>query len=265
MGDNIYADTEDIGHMRALYDELKQHPGYAQLRNAVQVVGTWDDHDYGVNDGGKEYPQRQASQAALLDFLDEPPNSPRRQRQGVYTSHDFGEGDRMVRVVLLDTRYHRDPPGPDGDVLGEAQWQWLQGELTQSPARAHVLVSSIQLVADDHPYEKWGHFPKARARLLALLDSAAPRNLVVLSGDRHFAELSRLTLPSGRALYDLTSSSLSRPKPEAANGVNHQRIGEAYGEANFGILEYDWDQRQARLSVRDELGAIRIAIALPLE
>lgn len=42
-----------------------------------QIVGTWDDHDYGLNDAGKEYEGKDASQQVMLDFLDEAPDSPR--------------------------------------------------------------------------------------------------------------------------------------------------------------------------------------------
>ena len=56
MGDNIYADTEDMTQMRAKYEETRAHPLYAQLRASARVLGTWDDHDYGANDAGREYP-----------------------------------------------------------------------------------------------------------------------------------------------------------------------------------------------------------------
>jgi alkaline phosphatase D len=53
LGDTIYADTEDIGRMRALYQTQARPPEYAKLVARTRVVGTWDDHDYGVNDGGR--------------------------------------------------------------------------------------------------------------------------------------------------------------------------------------------------------------------
>jgi alkaline phosphatase D len=34
----------------------KQQPQYARLRASLtRVVGIWDDHDYGMNDGGAGY------------------------------------------------------------------------------------------------------------------------------------------------------------------------------------------------------------------
>ena len=40
-----------------------------------QIIGTWDDHDYGLNDAGKEYDGKDFSQQLMLDFLDEPSDS----------------------------------------------------------------------------------------------------------------------------------------------------------------------------------------------
>lgn len=43
----------------------------------LQVIGTWDDHDYGLNDAGKEFMGKNMTQKLLMDFLDEPEDSPR--------------------------------------------------------------------------------------------------------------------------------------------------------------------------------------------
>ena len=52
-GDNIYADTEDPHIFRTEYDFQMAQPGYAAVTQTVSfLTGTWDEHDYGVNDGG---------------------------------------------------------------------------------------------------------------------------------------------------------------------------------------------------------------------
>ncbi len=80
MGDNIYGDSEDMAVLREKYQVVKSNPDYARIRSQCEVVGTWDDHDYGANDAGKEFPQKQASQQEFLNFLDVPLDSPRRQQ-----------------------------------------------------------------------------------------------------------------------------------------------------------------------------------------
>jgi alkaline phosphatase D len=264
LGDNVYADTEDMQHMAQLYDQLRAFPGYARVRERARVIGTWDDHDFGKNNAGREYPMRAEAQQRLLDFLDEPQDSPRRKQAGVYAAYDFGAPPHQVRVIVLDTRFHRDPIGSGGDVLGEAQWAWLEGQLRGSPAAVHVIASSIQVLADDHAHEKWANFPAARARLLALLNDSAARNPVILSGDRHFAELTQALLPRGRVLYDLTSSSLSRPFNRPVESPNLERVGEPFGDVNFGLLVIDFrgGGPAIRLDVRSDQGRSPITLEI---
>jgi len=265
LGDNVYADTDDMMVMRQLYDALRAEPGYAALRQHTRVIGTWDDHDYGRNNAGHEYPRRAEAQQVLLDFLDEPQGSPRRAQQGVYASYDFGVPPRQVRVILLDTRYHREPPGPTADILGAVQWAWLEQHLRDSQAAVHVIGSSIQVIADEHRFEKWANFPAARERLLRLIAQSAARNVVIISGDRHFAELSRLSFDPVRGyLYDLTSSSLNRPW-RGASELNSHRVGDLYPRANFGIVEIDWAAMQMALQIRDEIGVVQIDARVPLQ
>ena len=255
LGDNIYADTDDMEAMKAMYLQQKYHPEYQKFRSAVPVIGIWDDHDYGVNDGDKRYAWKKASQQLLLDFLDVPAKAPVRSQEGAYQSFTFGPKGRRVKIILLDGRYFRDelepgPPGsgirympnPQGDMLGEAQWAWLERELRQSDAQVHLIGCGIQFLPEEQVYEKWANFPQARTRLLKLLDAVQPQHTLLISGDRHIAELSKTTLPkSGKALYELTSSGLTHTWSLGGGGEpNRYRVGELVIARNFGILRIAW-------------------------
>ncbi len=265
LGDNIYADTDNMAAMDSMYAVQKQQPGYRTLRQQTRVLGTWDDHDYGANDAGRTYPKRDSSQQLLLDFLDVPEDDPRRTRTGVYSSHVFGPPGRRVKVILLDTRYHRDPltrdplsdqryfPNPTGDLLGEDQWNWLERELTQSDAQIHLLGTSIQAVAEQHNWEKWANFPEAHQRLYDLIDRSDAPGVLLLSGDRHIAELSRHDDAIDYPLYDLTSSGLTHyasPGEEA----NRHRVGSMITALHYGLLTIDWDADPTtiRMEIRGE-------------
>src|SRR5688572_9172827 len=162
IGDNIYGDTEDMDVLSAKYAKLGAQPGYRKLLETCPVLATWDDHDYGVNDGGVEYPKKRESQQVFLDFFGVPKESPRRNREGVYYSELSGPPGKRLQVILLDTRYFRSPlvrrpPGqagtgpyianndPSSTVLGEAQWKWLEEQL-RIPAEVRIIASSIQVV-----------------------------------------------------------------------------------------------------------------------
>jgi alkaline phosphatase D len=121
------------------------------------------------------------------------------------------------------------------------------------------------VVAEEHKFEKWANFPVARERLLRLIVESGAANPLVISGDRHFAELSRLALaPAGAELYDLTSSSLNRPW-KGASEQNRHRVGALFPLANFGIVDVDWAARQITLQIRDEAGKVQIEARIALQ
>lgn len=219
LGDNVYGDTHDMELLESKYMAQKAIPGYQQLKKNTQVIGVWDDHDYGINDGGKFYTQREMSMQLMLDFLDEPKNSPRRKQQGVYASYEYGTGEESVKIFLLDARYNRDTlyrqegiylPNTEGSILGKEQWDWLESELKNSNAKVNIISSGIQFIPTEHPFEKWENFPKEREKLFNLIHISGAKNPVLISGDRHIAEISKLKdqrFPNG--LYEITSSGMT--------------------------------------------------------
>lgn len=287
LGDNIYADTQDMQVMQAKYKQLAEQPGYQRLLAGCTVLGTWDDHDYGVDDGGAEYPNKRESQQLFLDFFGVAKDDPRRSREGVYSAQVFGPAGKRVQVILLDGRYFRSPlkrgftPGEPGEgyrgkyipetnpqatLLGEAQWRWLEEQL-KVPAEVRLIGSGVQVVADEHGSEMWGNFPRERERLFRLIKQSHARGVILLSGDRHLAEIARLPadhrLGVGYPLYDITSTSLNAPSGNFtkagvrfANEINSYRVGLTYFDINFGLVTIDWEQPDPviRVQVRDEQG-----------
>ena len=253
LGDIVYSDTDDMVRMKADYDQLKNAPEYAAFSARTPLVfGVWDDHDYGLNDGGKEWTHKDEAKEQLLDFLDITADHPVRNHAGVYQSRTVGEGDRSVKIILLDTRYFRDrvvPPtqkghrygqNESGDILGNEQWAWLEKELTDSPAAAHLIASSIQVLPQEHGFEKWENFPAARRRLLALLAATRPKMPLLLSGDRHLAEISEVKM-GDYPIYEITSSGLTHSY-EAADEPNSYRVSSLIGAKNYGLLHYVWGE-----------------------
>lgn len=263
LGDNIYGDSDDPGVLRAKYQTAFDQPGYRQLREqGTQVIGTWDDHDYGRNDGNKNYPFKAQNQQLALDFLQEPAASPRRQQEGIYASYEYTVGSKKVKVILLDDRYFQDPlfrdsalvyqPNPTGDVLGEAQWQWLREQLHNSTADAHIIGSGIQFLPQEHRFEKWANFPAARQRLLTLFTETRPKGLLLVSGDRHIGEVSRVTVPGLRQpVYEITSSGLTHPATQNTAEANQYRVGPLVNEKHYALFRFR--PRGRRLTVTASL------------
>jgi alkaline phosphatase D len=270
LGDIIYADTSDMRALAAHYKRLKTNPEYKKLRAKAQIIGVYDDHDYGINDGCKDYPMKKGAKKCLMDFLDVPSQSIIRKREGAYSSYIFGKGAQRVKVIIMDTRYFRDPLVPDptkakryipnleGDMLGEAQWKWLERELRTSPANLNILCSSVQVIADDHGHEKWGNFPNQRKKLFALIANAKPKNLLILSGDRHMAEISKVQLEGlTYPLYDFTSSGMTHIR-SGTSELNHHRVGDMIVKKNFGLLKIAWagEKPIVTMQVRGQLNEL---------
>jgi len=293
-GDNVYADTpafqkapsEEV--MRAEYAKFAASPGFAQLRSSVPIFATWDDHDFGANDGGAEFAFKDSAQQIFAEFWQLPADDPVRVRDGVYSERRLRHAGVDVQVLLLDTRYFRGPllstarslscpiknyePNTKDTFLGAAQWRWLEERL-QEPADLRLLVSSQQVIPDQHCFEKWGNFPHERQRLFALLKETAASNVLIISGDRHLGEISRL--PAGDSespgfdVYEITASPLSARSGFGWGETNDFRVStDNLRESQFGVLDINRlpDGVQVSMQLRDQTGGVRFRhhITLPV-
>ena len=217
-GDAVYGDRlvralpltfEALGpqYLRAAYEKQNAIPEYARLREEVPYfIASWDDHDFGLNDGGGDLPWRDASQAVFLAAMNLSVPS---GQHGVYTRTRVPVEGGAVLVVALDLRYHKSPYSDvEGDFLGEAQWVWLEETLQSAKEDVIIIVSSLQLLDERYGLgERWGRFPAARRRLLNVFESCS-KPLLVVSGDVHMAELS-VGRCGSKTLIDFTSSGMT--------------------------------------------------------
>ena len=280
-GDNIYGDTTDMSVMQTKYNKLAAKPGYQKLVKSTPILAVYDDHDYGQNDGGKHYPEREASAKMCLDFFNVPQDDPRRTHPGIYGSSILGEADQRIQIILLDTRYFRDDldrntltdqekkdvgkvgwyqPTTDTSrtLLGEPQWAWLKTQL-QKPAEVRIIVSSIQTISWEKGMECWGNMPHQRTHLFKLIADTKAKGVVLISGDVHFAEISK-TDEGPYPLYDITSSGLAqKPHPSWPKAINQYRIpGCLYVGENFGLITIDWATKTLCLQACDVQGQPRL-------
>ena len=274
-GDNVYGDfkTAEAGNLHQAYNAAGRIAGYAKVRSTVPHLAIWDDHDYGSNDGGEEFPHKAVAKDEFLKFWKVPADDIRRSRDGLYTSKTFGPAGQRVQIILLDLRWFRSPlritdkrgapgkerylpdPSPDKTMMGATQWGWLAAEL-RKPAELRLVVSSTQVLAEGHGWERWGNFPLERQKLFDTIRAARANNVVFLSGDRHIGALYRKTPPGLYPLHDVTSSGINQVYATAKEpGPN--RLGDLLAEANFGTIDIDWPQRRLTLALRDMQGEVR--------
>ncbi len=272
-GDNVYGDVRSgdpaAPELRAQYEKLAANADYVALRQAVPIVATWDDHDYGLNDAGVEFVAKEASKRLFETYFAK--GKRLAKHEGVYDSYAFGPKGERVQILLLDTRWSRSPlqrlpeRGPRGPyaasqdpnqrMLSQAQWAWLEAKLKE-PATLRIIVSSVQVLADGHHYEGWYTLPKEQSRLYSVVQRSGARGVVFVSGDRHVAGIYRQDGLIGYPAYELTTSSLNRPVREGSDEHSSNQLGDLYAPANYGLADIDWPGRTVSLVVKDLAGQV---------
>ena len=239
VGDNVYADTTDnIEHLKQCHMKLAAKPAFRQLREATRIMATWDDHDFGLNNVGKHYPLKEQSKSFFRKFWQIEDRVPADQ-EGVYYSRMFGTGERVVQVIMLDTRYNRDDEGPESDTLGEPQWQWLAEELAK-PAALRLLVSGYQVLLEPGtPWESWAKFPKARQRLFELIKKQKAEGVIFITGDQHSGEVLRIRDALG---YDGIEFMFAGINQEEQHVKSAYRVSPAsHAKDAYALIDIHWE------------------------
>ena len=240
LGDNVYGDTRygSLRKMKSAYD--KQKKVLPDFLNDISIFSIWDDHDFGINDGGADYRFKRRAQELYLDFWEITKDDDRSNREGIYFSKNEIFFDKKFKFIFLDTRFFRsklkgkksnyiENIEPDATILGNAQWTWLENEL-KSDFDFLFIFSSIQIIAKDHRFEKWSNFPNERAKLFELLEQFNDKT-ILFSGDRHRAGIYRKN-----GIIEVTSSSMNKPG-SSFNETDSYLIGKTYPQENYGVLE----------------------------
>ena len=277
LGDNIYGDSRDMDVLRRKYAKLGGKPEFKQLRQNVPVLSVWDDHDYGENDAGKEYPGKEASRLIFFDFWKVPKDSDRRQHPGIYGAHRFEADGRTLQVILLDTRTFRDPlrrnkrsdpdrkdfkndyrpdPNPEKTFLGDQQWNWLEQQL-EKPADLRIICSSIQFGHEYNGWESWTNLPAQQQKMFDLINETKANGVMFVSGDVHWGEISVRQPSDGYPIYDVTASGITETWPTVE--PNRHRVGEVVRDNHFGMISVNWQLAAPaiQLQIVDKSGRVR--------
>ena len=253
IGDNVYGDQED-GELDKLIRTYKQQ--YNNLENFLKNVSTefiWDDHDFGLNDGGSNYRYKDRAKELFLETWKIPSNDPRRLRDGLYFDKMIKKNGLKVHLIFLDNRsfksewkltdefnkegkerYVKDFD-PEKTLLGKKQWKWLKDKLNED-SDIKIILSSLQILSLGHGWESWDKLPLERERLFNLIDKSNVSNLFILSGDRHRGGFYRFKTNDNNDIFEFTSSSLNLPIPFNTEEKGPLRIGSTYRKANFGVV-----------------------------
>jgi alkaline phosphatase D len=261
LGDNVYlwgGEWNDPAAATRRYAYTRRTPEMQPLLADAAQFAIWDDHDFGPNDADGTLPTKDAMLAIFRRFW---PHALYEAPTGSATGH-FRWGD--TEFFLLDDRAWRTPLKGTArrarTQLGAAQRAWLLQGLAKSTATFKFIAVGGQFLSPNARGETFANgFNRERKRLLHALDSTQIRNVVFLTGDRHFAELSRREERGVPTLYDLTASPLTAG-PAKPRGRNRYRVaGTLIRGFNFATVRVSGlrGARQLTLTGFDEAGQAR--------
>ena len=272
IGDNVYGDSkkEDLEELKLAYKIQKKNFQMMNLDFPFEAI--WDDHDYGLNDAGSEYPYKEKSKELFLNFWNIPSDDIRRFREGLYFDLLYEINNKTLQILFLDTRTFRDSlmpsdnvgepgkeryiPNPDSSltVLGVDQWDWVRKKINHR-VDFRIIVSSIQFLPIGHGWESWNNFPHERKKLIKMLDKSNLNQTLVISGDRHRGGIYKIKTYSGKTISEVTSSSLNASFPNEEE-YGPLRVGDTFMEENYGVIIVDSNKNNMFVSIKNINGEI---------
>ncbi len=250
LGDNAYLREPDWGTWGGYlhrYTHTRSTPEMQRLLRNTHHYAIWDDHDFGSNDADGSFVNAALAHEAFDLFWPNPTGRP----TGLITNTtQFSYGD--VDFFLLDNRTERVPSKVatvPATILGKDQIDWLIRALRYSDASFKVVAMGGQFLNDAPVFENYATVPAERQSIIERLNEEGITGVVFLTGDRHFSELSRMVLPNGNELHDLTLSPLTSrayvPTEENRLSVPGSRVA----ERNFGLLHFSGPRNARKLTI----------------
>ena len=253
LGDNTYLREVDYNSLQGMiyrYTHTRSIPELKELLSTAANYAIWDDHDFGPNDSNGSFIHKDLSKECFQLFWAN--NSSGLPGNGGITTQ-FTWGD--IDFFLLDDRYFRTPPdmvGVEPTILGETQVQWLIQALVTSRSPFKMVCLGGQFLNPVANFENYAIYPKERDRIIELIDKNKINGVVFLTGDRHCTELSQLTLPSGRMIYDLTVSPFTSTAYDNTKEANTLRVeGTLVPRRNFATITFTGKRNERILKISD--------------
>ncbi len=249
-GDNVYANTDSAQEILAAYQRQNAVEDYQFFKAMTPIVGTWDDHDYGNNNQDGTYPLKQQSREYALDFLEEPQLSPRRLRDGIYTSYEFASSGKLIKLILLDNRFFKNLD-PNFPLLGAEQWKWLRAQVQDTQAKLILVASGLSILSPQVAgSQEWADHTKERRLLRELLKEKKVPYLY-LTGDKHFSSIFR----SGDEV-EFMASGMTHNTQKPLRPLIRSRYPSPIFVNNYGIIDFNWkdDNPELVLTIRTARG-----------
>lgn len=258
LGDNFYYRNGEWNDSSRMWRRNVRARTYKYMRELLQTrpnYAIWDDHDCGANNTDGNFVTKHYSLDLFQQFWGNPAYGTATE-EGIFHRFSYQDAD----FFMLDERYNK---VHKGSVMSEAQWQWLFDNLKSSTAIFKFVVGGTQFLNQGGiGVELLDNYPPDRERLLQFIADNNIKGIIFISGDRHFAEMYRLSRPNTYDLWDVTTSGIntnfarmmggnSRKNPLAVpntkyNGMNYARFS----------LSGKTGKRQCQVEIFDKKGKV---------
>ncbi len=230
-------------------------PALQGFLKSMPQLATWDDHDYGPNDIGKNYILKETSRKVFNSYFCNPSSG--ENGQGIYTMTSWGDAD----IFITDDRWWRSAdampdsvngkPNPEKKMLGDQQMEWLKNSLLFSTATFKIITVGSQVLNPVSPFDKWRDFPVEYQELMDFLTQHKINGVVFLTGDRHHSEIIKVDRPGAYPLYDVTVSPLT-------SGTHV--FGDAEKNNPYRVFGLDQKQNYGRFSFTGTRGNRKLTV-----
>jgi alkaline phosphatase D len=239
LGDNVYFENADVttrAGMLHRYSHSRGNPYLQHLLRSAHHFAIWDDHDFGPNDADSSFVNKAYSYEMFRSFWCN--NDQKAFCKDKSIAHQFSWKD--ADFFLLDDRTYRAPARysrANKQLLGKEQINWLISELKNSKATFKFIAMGGQVLNPDKVSENYSRYKKEYHYLLTQLEQCKVGGIILLTGDRHFSEVSMLRRKNNYPLYEVTCSPLTSSVQEKKYGRNKLRVtGSLITERNFSIV-----------------------------
>jgi alkaline phosphatase D len=107
-----------------------------------------------------------------------------------------------------------------------------------------------QILSSVADFENYANYQEEREYLLKEIAENKIKNVIFLTGDRHFAELSEMTLTNNIRVLDITSSPLTSNPYANSKEINSNRVeGTFLGEQNFAHISFSGTAKERTLNI----------------
>lgn len=262
LGDNTYLREPDWGSSSGInyrYHRDRNFLSSRRLLLSCPNYAIWDDHDFGPNDANGSWAYKNLTLQSFNNYWCNPEIA--KNFEGNTSWFEFAD----AQFFLLDNRYNRfihPQDSAENTILGKEQLRWFKLGLLSAPKDQFKIVCiGGQFLNTAALFENYSVFAKERNEIIEWIKTNHIKNVIFLTGDRHFSELSVLKLSEKNKIVDFTSSPLSSGNHSPAkNEKNLYRIDSTMFDTgrNYGKVSFvgEAKNRKAVFELKDKNGKL---------